>query len=1096
MRKRREAVTSEPEVAARAAEPQAYVNAVWQGNKVALLWRDEQGELCKREVPAAHACHLRKEDFTPELERVVRSFRGIRGFKLEGDWVRLNFVDRDTCRLICGQGGYFEKHQIPTFEADLHPVRRWFAENPQIGIQKPRRGYLDLETDSRVPFTEKENGRILLWALKNHETGECFQGILEEDSDEAEIELLADLWHQLLDVDQVAVWAGGVQGGGMFDTDVLFARTKRYIDKLRVFPSRWLWISHLEAYKKMNNSAAGSGEEKQSMGLHAVAQSLGLAGKDDFDASRTWEAWLEGGEELARLARYNRRDVECMYEIERAKPYLDMLVSVCQACGTFPDQRGINGTSFVESFILRLAQPRGMHFRSHWRYESSDQFEGAFVLPPKRLGVMRNVHVCDFASLYPSIIQSWNLSIETHAPEHKQFKAAPQPTYLAHVAPKEQPIPAGHCRAPNTGECFRTDVEGILAYAVTELRRLRVYYTKKQAEYPKGTPEHEYYKNLSDGCKICVNTFYGVIGSPFSRFFKREVAESTSTTGAWLIKHVMREAEARGWELQSGDTDSAFVTGCTQQEFQEFVRWLNEVRIPELIKPLGCVRNEISLEAEKGFDVLVYTAKKRYCNPPEAPIWTGQSFKQLGDIQVGDQVVGWVSGTKGDGKRRQLKMAEVVAVHRHRAPIVKVTMASGRVLRCTADHRWLRFQRTKQNQWTVPKRGMHVVHAVDVPRALNEQEREAAAWLGGIFDGEGSLANHNRDQILICQSRKANPEVCDRIEASFKLLGLEYSIYKSTAPGCVNYAVRGGRQSKINFLAWCKPAKAGRFPKAPLGSNFGHKDRIVSVEPDGEGEVIGLTTTTGNYFAWGYASKNCGRFAYYKGKPATPDSKPEIKGLEYKRGDAVRLARAMQLEVVERLICKGTFPVPAELPYTAQDFVTIVERWRDRVLKEPLELEDYVKTQSLSADLKSYKVKQKKDGSDAAQPIHVEVAKRMKAQGMNVSEGTRIAYVVVDGEASPMKAVGLHEYEPGTEDRHYIWESQVWPPTFRVLAACFPEVDWKRYNRTRPYKGRAPKHGGAGEGQLGMLGAENVPLAKKTTTPEPETVQRGARVVG
>jgi hypothetical protein len=31
----------------------------------------------------------------------------------------------------------------------------------------------------------------------------------------------------------------------------------------------------------------------------------------------------------------------------------------------------------------------------------------------------------------------------------------------------------------------------------------------------------------------------------------------------------------------------------------------------------------------------------------------------------------------------------------------------------------------------------------------------------------------------------------------------------------------------------------------------------VSVEPDGEGEVISLTTTTGNYVAWGYASKNC-----------------------------------------------------------------------------------------------------------------------------------------------------------------------------------------------------------------------------------------------
>jgi DNA polymerase elongation subunit (family B) len=840
MRKRREVGRSETETTTRGAEPQAYVNAVWQGNKIALLWRDEQGELCKREVNAEHCCHLRLSDWTPELERVCRSFKGIRGFKIEGDWVRLTFVDRDTCRTICGQGGYFEKHSIPNFEADLHPVRRWFVEHPNVGIQKPIRGYLDLETDSRVPFSEKENARILMWALLNHETGRVVQGVLEEDTDEAEIELLADLWYELQSVDQVAVWAGGVQGAGMFDTDVLFARTKLYIDKLRVFPSRWLWISHLEAYKKMNMSASASGEEKQSMALNKVAESLGIEGKDDFDAGKIYEAWEAGGEELVRACRYNVRDVRIMHEIELKKPYLDMLYSVCAACGTFPDQRGINGTAYVESFILRLAQSRNIHFRSHWRYDSSGKFEGAFVLPPKKLGVMRNVHVCDFASLYPSIIQTWNLSLETHAPEHKLIKEMAWPSYLAHVPPVIQPIPPNHARAPNTGETFRLDVEGILPISVTELRRLRAYYSKKAAEYPPGTPEHQFFKNLSDGYKICNNTFYGVIGSPFSRFYKREVAESTSTTGAWLIKEVMKEAERRGWTLQSGDTDSAFIMGCSQAEFQEFVTWLNEVKIPELVKGQGCTRNEIKLEAEKGFDVLVYTAKKRYA----------------------------------------------------------------------------------------------------------------------------------------------------------------------------------------------------------------------------------------------------GRFAYYKGKPAVADSKPEIKGLEYKRGDAVRLAREMQLEVVEKLICKELFPVPEVLPYTAHDFVTVVERWRDRVLKEKLDRDDYVKSQTLTGALNSYAVKKKKDGEDAAQPVHVEVAKKMKADGLNVSEGTRIEYVIVDGSTSPQKAVPIHQFHDGDEDRHYLWEVQVWPPTYRVLEACFPEIPWERYNRTRPYKGKNPKRGGAGEGQLGMLGAESIPVA------------RGPRVVG
>ncbi len=101
----------------------------------------------------------------------------------------------------------------------------------------------------------------------------------------------------------------------------------------------------------------------------------------------------------------------------------------------------------------------------------------------------------------------------------------------------------------------------------------------------------------------------------------------------------------------------------------------------------------------------------------------------------------------------------------------------------------------------------------------------------------------------------------------------------------------------------------------------------------------------------------------------------------------------------------------------------------------------------------------------------------MKAAGKNVTEGTRIDYVVV--EASPQKTVPLFEFTPGMEDRHYLWENQVWPPTLRVLEPCFPEFDWSVYSRSRPYRGKSPKHGGAGDGQRGLPGVtDDLPVAK------------------
>ncbi len=114
------------------SEPQAYVNAVWQGSKVVLLWRDERGELRKREVPAEFACHLRLSDWTPELERECRSSRAIKGFSVEGEWVRLRFVDRDCCRELCGPRGYFEDECSCVWKTDLARLSEFIRKVEQV----------------------------------------------------------------------------------------------------------------------------------------------------------------------------------------------------------------------------------------------------------------------------------------------------------------------------------------------------------------------------------------------------------------------------------------------------------------------------------------------------------------------------------------------------------------------------------------------------------------------------------------------------------------------------------------------------------------------------------------------------------------------------------------------------------------------------------------------------------------------------------------------------------------------------------------------------------------------------------------------------
>lgn len=97
------------------------------------------------------------------------------------------------------------------------------------------------------------------------------------------------------------------------------------------------------------------------------------------------------------------------------------------------------------------------------------------------------------------------------------------------------------------------------------------------------------------------------------------------------------------------------------------------------------------------------------------------------------------------------------------------------------------------------------------------------------------------------------------MEECAKNLGLPYS-WQANNNSCKLLSFRKGLSTEVKFLNWCRPAKKRAIQKRiTKRSSFFRKDKIVSVIPDGEGEVFGMTTSTGNYVAWGYASKNCGK---------------------------------------------------------------------------------------------------------------------------------------------------------------------------------------------------------------------------------------------
>lgn len=270
-----------------------------------------------------------------------------------------------------------------------------------------------------------------------------------------------------------------------------------------------------------------------------------------------------------------------------------------------------------------------------------------------------------------------------------------------------------------------------------------------------------------------------------------------------------------------------------------------------------------------------------YCNTPDAPIWMRDgTFKPLGEVEVGDSLMGWQTGppVKG-GSRRVLAESTVTGVHRRWAEnVVEVLLSSGLTIRCTADHQWLRHNpKDAEDVWTtVMERPYHrnrgfsirIKRVVEVPATLTPEERESAAWLAGFYDGEGSGA-------AFSQSRDHNPAVCARLERELNALGIPYREYTTTSQlgKAETFQMLGGLQTYVNVLNWLPltrrkflldlihwsrsawTKKGAREPKRLHA--MGDGEFVVSVTPLPPQEVVSMQTTTGNYVAWGLASKNC-----------------------------------------------------------------------------------------------------------------------------------------------------------------------------------------------------------------------------------------------
>jgi len=255
------------------------------------------------------------------------------------------------------------------------------------------------------------------------------------------------------------------------------------------------------------------------------------------------------------------------------------------------------------------------------------------------------------------------------------------------------------------------------------------------------------------------------------------------------------------------------------------------------------------------------------CNPGDAPIlmsdWTTKLIK---DVKVGDEVIGFTI-KDGIGKRSRLVKSKVEEINSRVALTCKYYSSEGEIIRCTPDHKWYngRHSDPERSHYAKLVINSNPKRVVDTRYKPTDQDLLDYQYLAGMIDGEGSC---KYGSITISQSKDHNPEVCGRIEEIIQRLKLPFK--KHCYPkkqGLTMWVLNGGRDTKVRIIQHGNPAKkqqiidtlwntAGRVvggDRAPIYS----RDKIVKIEPYKREKVYALKTSTGNYVAWGYASKNC-----------------------------------------------------------------------------------------------------------------------------------------------------------------------------------------------------------------------------------------------
>ncbi|KAI9741636.1 MAG: DNA-directed DNA polymerase alpha catalytic subunit pol1 [Cirrosporium novae-zelandiae] len=216
--------------------------------------------------------------------------------------------------------------------------------------------------------------------------------------------------------------------------------------------------------------------------------------------------------------------------------------------------------------------------------KKKDKYKGGLVFEPEKGLYDKYILVMDFNSLYPSIIQEFNICFTTvdrsETSENENEEKVPE-------VPIDQP-------------------QGILPKLIKTLvsRRREV---KKLMKDRTATPDQIATWDIKQmALKLTANSMYGCLGYTQSRFYARPLAMLTTFKGREILRSTKELAESNQLHVVYGDTDSVMVNS-NAKTLEEALKIGNEFK-----KLVNDRYRLLEIDIDNVFRRLLLHAKKKY----------------------------------------------------------------------------------------------------------------------------------------------------------------------------------------------------------------------------------------------------------------------------------------------------------------------------------------------------------------------------------------------------------------------------------------------------------------------------------------------------